>query len=455
MITFIILSVLAILVCIYPPITVFIAALTHNGGDGFALDAYLRASGYETLMQWMRGLTFLGAGIASYKLIRSQRQDKETRRTKLLTWAILGMAAWVAAVTLLKGGKTSYVPGAVLYSGSLVAPIVFAYWRDKWARVIFIAILFVQLSLAMAIVLMPSGPLGVLQAVRYDTGLGDLSSVPQDFSGELARISGQSRLFAQFLSPNTYGVYAVIGIAVGSYMLLLYRSWRLKLLGGVLFVLGAFGWINTVSRGATLGLLAGVLIVAVKEITSKRAVVLTCALVLAAGMGYLAISDWDASDLTDLFFVHTDNEAVSVRWTAAEAGMEQIAQSPLLGAPVDYVWPFNIAPHQVMLYFAASHGVPAGIMLTLLLLTLVQLKLGYVKANLPRSERWEMHLSVVIGWIILATGITNNLSAPVLFWVGWAIGCGPWLERWQSGNQEPDDIPPQQEEYGNLQEAQW
>lgn len=455
MIAFIILSVLAILVCLYPPIAVFIAALTHNGGDGFALDAFLRASGYETLMQWMRGLTFLGAGIASYKIIRSHRQDKEMRRTKLLIWGILGMAVWVAAVTLLKGGQTSYVPGAVLYSGSLVAPIVLAYWRDRWARIIFVSILLVQLALAMAIVLMPSGPLGVLQTVKYNTGLGDLSLIPQDFTGELARVSGQSRLFAQFLSPNTYGVYAVIGIAIGSYMLLVYESWRLKLLGGALLVLGIFGWINTVSRGATIGLLAGVLIVAVKEVTSRRAVVLVCALVLSAGIGYLAISNWDTSDLTDLFFVQSDSEAVSIRWTAAEAGLEQIAKSPLQGAPVDFAWPFNIAPHQVILYFAASHGVPAGIMLTLLLLTLVQLKLGYLKAYLPKSERWEMHLSVVIGWIILGTGMTNNLSAPVLFWVGWAIGCGPWLERWQGVNQETAAIPPEQEEFWSLQETQW
>lgn len=256
-------------------------------------------------------------------------------------------------------------------------------------------------------------------------------------------------MFAQFNDPNGYGLYSVIGIAVGGYLCFIGPYVRHRVIGVMLLALGGFGYIVTVDRGTTLGILAGGLIVAIREITSRRgALVVTLWLIVVglAGTTFLitggvtqlkaATADDGSinehlSSIVDLFVVSSSDVSVTGRMDAAKTGWQGIVDSPLVGVPLTFVWPNNVAPHQLMFYFAAVFGVPAGILVTMLLFTIGETRMGYANAELPTSERWLMHLSVIIGWTLLATAMTNNFAVPTLFWVCWAIACGPWLLRWQ------------------------
>jgi len=134
--------------------------------------------------------------------------------------------------------------------------------------------------------------------------------------------------------------------------------------------------------------------------------------------------------LRQVFFVNAEDPAVAGRIAAIEVGRDVVAGAPMFGAPLDFIWPDSVAPHQLMFYFAALHGVPAGILLTILLWVGVRIRLRYARASLSGAERWLMHTCVIIGWTVLGTAMTNNFAAPVLFWTCWAIGCAPLLRGW-------------------------
>lgn len=437
----IILAVLAIVICLawrYPPTAVLVFALTNVGGDGFAMNSLLRLTGYETLAIWLRVSLFVGSAIACYKILSSGRNDGEMIRTKRLVLVIIGVSAWVFLAVLVKGGSIPLAFGIMMYPGFLVAPVVLAYWRDFWARVIFVAFLLIQLALAAAVVLLPETPFGMLSGTRYSegTGLGDLSGISQTFNGGVSRVSEQPRMFAQFNDPDGYGLYAVIGIVIGMYMCFSGRSFRNRMFGGILVALAGFAYSVTVNRGTTLGLLAGLLIVGVREIATRpvaRTITLWLIVVALAGTTFVVMAGngGSSSAVGELFFVSSSDVSVTGRVDALKVGLEGIVDSPLVGVPMNFAWPDRVPPHQLMVYFAAVYGLPAGMLVTLLLWTMVEIRTQYASAGLPVSEKWLLHLGVIIGWALLGTAMTNNFSAPALFWVCWAIACTPWLFRGQ------------------------
>lgn len=436
--TIVVLAIVFVLVCRYPPIAVLVLAVTNVAGDGFALNSLLRVSGYETLAIWLRAPAFVASAIACYRILSSRRNDEEMGRTQMLVLVILGVSAWVGLAILIKGKSIQVALGTVMSSGLLMAPIVLAYWREHRARVIFVALLVIQLSLAAAVVLMPDSPFGLLSGTKYSNSLGDLSGVSQSFNGGVSRVSDQPRMFAQFNDPIGYGLYSVIGIVIGAYICLSGRHLRYRVLGGILIALAGFGYIVTVNRGTTFGLLAGLLIITVNE-AAKRHVILTAVLwllvVLLAGTAYLLlINERPSSATLDVFFVTSSDVSVTGRVDAVKVGWQGIVDDPLFGVPLSFIWPRNVAPHQLMIYFAAVFGVPAGMFVTMLLWVITQIRMQYLDVRLLKDEKWMMHLSVIIGWIVLGTGMTNNCAVPALFWISWAIACLPWLKPWQQDN---------------------
>jgi hypothetical protein len=436
--TLVVLAIVFVLVCRYPPIGLLVLAVTNVAGDGFALNSFLRVSGYETLAIWLRAPAFVASAIACYKILSSRRNDEEMGRTQMLVLVILGVSAWVGLALLIKGKSIQVALGTVMSSGFLMAPIVLAYWREHRARALFVALLLIQLSLAAAVVLMPDSPFGLLSGTKYSSGLGDLSGVSQTFNGDVSRVSDQPRMFAQFNDPIGYGLYSVIGVVIGAYICLSGRQFRHRVLGGILIALAGFGYIVTVNRGTTFGLLAGLLIIMISE-AARRRVILTVVLwllvMLLAGTTYLLLrNERPSSAILDVFFVSSTDVSVTGRVDAVKVGWQGIVGDPLFGVPLSFIWPRNVAPHQLMVYFAAVFGVPAGMFVTMLLWVIMQIRMQYLDVGLSKDEKWMMHLSVIIGWIVLGTGMTNNCAVPALFWMSWAIGCLPWLKPWQQYN---------------------
>jgi O-antigen ligase len=332
-----------------------------------------------------------------------------------------------------------------MYTGVLIAPIVIAYVHKPAARAIFAALIVIQLSLAALVVLAPGSPVGVLRGTQYHTSLGELSGVSQQFNGEVSRTGDQPRLFAQFSDPNTYGLYAVAGLALGFFLMMRPGPHSRRVAGIAIISLAVFGWITTFSRGATLGLLLGALLVVVGQAVSRRITtggVLAVALVAIGAVAFAAIyASLVQRTAENLSVASINSKDVDSRLDAARVGWEGLARDPVFGVPLDFIWPDNIPPHQLPIYFAAQFGLPAGLLVCLLLWPIVGTTRRFLFSRISLTAQWDMALAVVVGWILLGTAASNNLSAPALFWVLWAIAAIPWLnEPRDSGSMRKDAI---------------
>ena len=423
-VSILILLALLVAVCKYPPIAIVAMGLTSIAGDGFGLNFYLRASGYEILAQGIQFPAFIASFIACCRILSGRRRDDASRRGKLLVGMILALSAWILLGALLKGVRLADLPGTLMYSGIPLAPIVLEYGRERRAQRLFVLLLSVQLLVAALVILAPNSLFGVLSASNYDE---TIVALPQEFSGEISRVSGQERMYAQFVNPNSYGLYAVLGIAVGGYIA--FSSAEIhgrRVLGAATLLCAVFGLITTLSRGSLIGLFCGALIVSQR--LSRKAKVLICVgVIVCLGIVIWPMGAQNASSLVDLFNVTSTDESVVLREYAIQLGWELLRASPWFGVPAGTVWPDNIAPHQVNLYYTVMCGFPAGVLATCLLWPILRIRLPYADASVSiHTKRW-MDLCTIIGWIVLATAMTNNFGAPVMFWVGWGVGCIPWL----------------------------
>jgi hypothetical protein len=186
--------------------------------------------------------------------------------------------------------------------------------------------------------------------------------------------------------------------------------------------LGGFGWTVTFSRGATAGFVVGLAITSIKRLlmTPRRSAIY---LVIATTvMLTLAFAPIPWTTVKDIYLSHDDD--INGRASAAQLGLEYLTESPLVGAPRDAFWPGMVSPHQIPLYFAAMHGVIVGLLSTCLICLLITptcvLRSGY-----RHSDSYLLFMSV-IGWVLLGTAITNNFSAPLLFWTVCGMAWTPW-----------------------------
>lgn len=422
-----VLVILLLLVLRFPPVALLALGLTSVAGDGFGLNSALRQAGYGFVVQGIVFLTFVAWGISTFRVLADRSAEPSSKRAKLLVLALLALVVWVAVASLAKGLPLKQLPGVVMYSGAPVAAIVLAYWKRRATTYLVIALLVVQLVMALFVVLYPAGPLGPIAASKYAP---EFQGEAQEFQGDAARAGIFERMFAQFRNTNSYGLYALIGFALGGYLLLFGRGWR-RFLGLALIPLCLFGFLVTLSRGASLGLLLGLMFVARKEVLRRKGLLLLSGALLVGVVVFLG--SFAGGAVAERFAVPFDDWAFRSRIDAARLGWDQVLKSPLLGTPLDFAWPGNIRPHQLFLYFMALHGIPAGLLAAYLLFRplLYSLRLTYARREVPRERVRLMHLCTVVAWIVFGTGITNNVAAPVLFWIGWAYGAGPWLGWWR------------------------
>jgi hypothetical protein len=436
-ISFALLIVLFALVCWYPPIAVITFAMTDIAGDGFGLNNYLRVIGLENLAIGINGLVFIASLICSYRILATG-DGKYGERARFSVAVVLAIAVWIPFSVLAKGGAPSFALGSLMYTGVLIAPIVIAYAHKPAARAIFAGLIVIQLSLAALVVLEPGSVVGVLRGTLYHSSLGELAGVSQQFNGEVSRTGDQPRLFAQFSDPNTYGLYAVAGLALGFFLMMRSGTHSRRVAGIAIISLAVFGWITTFSRGATLGLLIGALLVVVGQAVSRRITtggVLTVALVALGALAFAAVyASLVQRTAENLSVASINSRDVDSRLDAARVGWQALASDPVFGVPLDFIWPNDIPPHQLPIYFAAQYGLPSGLLVCVLLWPILGTTRRFLFSRISPTAQWDMALAVVVGWILLGTAASNNLSAPALFWVLWAIAAIPWLNEPRDGS---------------------
>jgi hypothetical protein len=408
----------------FPPAAVFVYSMASPLGDGFGIAGFLRANGYALYVSLISIPLLISAGASYYRIRRRYRRGLVTKRAARLATALMLVAGWIAMSVLWKTGSPALVPNQIAYSGFLAGIVVIAYYRSRNAKRLFVLALTIQLLVSAGIVLMPDSALSAVRATRY---LSDDAFFyePERYTGGVTRLESDLRFSAQHSNPLAYGVYASAGIAVGAALVLARRAAPVRITGLVLLGAAVFGWVLTFSRGTTLGLIAGIVLHWFRAATSRRNSLhrFKVGATAAAFMIGLMVAPIPWADISRLFSITEPDGGVATRFIALQQAWTIVRESPLVGAPVGFEWIGNIAPHQLPIWFAAQYGVPTGVVVLLLFIA------TGVSFSMPRPDRRHIHfgLAIVLGWVALGTGITNNFSSPILFWVCLVYGALPWL----------------------------
>ena len=160
------------------------------------------------------------------------------------------------------------------------------------------------------------------------------------------------------------------------------RKLGAKLSALSLLVVSAFGWLVTVSRGSTLGLVTGIVVMAAYAAKASRAhqhnfplvwarrmyVIISCGCVICSGM-FFSLIPWKG-----LVLLRSSSSAPATKCRTLPAGrpmirgLVNIAGHPLFGLSMEENSRELIPPHQVNLYYAVANGLPVGVCSTVMLL---------------------------------------------------------------------------------------
>lgn len=386
----------------YPPFTLFMISLAVNQGDGFGIARFLSLIGYNLYFS-LQSLPLLVACMTSYYKIN---KNKYCSHYNYNIWGMSSIVMlcllWILLTLIIKQSNILSMPNSLIYTGIPALIIGLNYWNDKKAQKLFVGLLLFHQVISVLLIVFPHGQLSLLAAMNYEPGGIDLAGINQDFTFEVARFGEQDRVYAQHDNPNTYGLYSIISLAVGFY--LLSKKSKICLVSSVILILTSIIGVSvTMSRASILGGLLGSTIVFLRNIKKmSRNAVVTLVTIIVSFAVFILINS--SETILQLF----ETQDFDTRFNALKLGIEVITNNPILGANLEFAWPENIPPHQIMVYFAAMHGLFTGILVTLLyslsILTLL-------------NKRSGIELSILFGTICIFTGLANNFAAPILYWL--------------------------------------
>lgn len=395
-----------------PAIALLVYAGTVSYAEGYGPRMWLRSVDYfEPVMQVLFLVLFARATWVIVQRFRSGGSF-----TGRLGVALLAAVAWCLVGRLIGGfgpvGTVAHLPYVVL--PFVVIWIAFVRTAAASKRLI-VAFVSVQVAVALVVLLIPG--LDVLRGDGYYTSTEGFGIDPGPLTLSLPGASTDKNQaavqFGHFHNPNALGFYATAALMVGAALLLARRKWQAAW-ALPLVVAGAVLWLNTLTRGPMLGLIALGFVfwfVVRSDDVQRRTRRIIMVVLGGAALGLGVVAAW--MGVFDFLFVSSSNISVTGRLEGYEEAFRVIQANPVFGHGVEYEWPERSRVHMVSLLFAAEYGVVMGVFITWLVFWFC----GFGALKIARDPSVSLSDSafVVLGFAILA-GITatNNFAAPVL-----------------------------------------
>lgn len=391
--------------------------LTALAGDGFGVAMYLNALGAWWFLVVIKSACFLASIVSlKYLFIHRKRALKNNRFWKLALASQM-IVLWIGLAWVFKGGGLLSMFNAMQYAGLILVPIVLASKKPIDLLNVTCLLLVIQLTIAILLVSPEtSSSLQILNSLNYSEH-SDLM-----YGQELgSRFSGALRAQAQFNNANAYGLYSIVGLLFGSLVFFFSSGWLRRSLGLWMAVSGGVGWIFTMSRGASFGLIifvtAGIIfLTAYSKSWKAQRKLMPIILAFAASLAFILSNNFEeiVSLIPSSFL---DDTELGGRLSALDVGWHVFFESPLLGVSNDFQWPGNVPPHQLPIYFMTQHGMLAGLFSLIIFSAPIVFLIRYV---LARRTSLANPGAVIISFgsvgIFYGTSLTNNFSAPVIFW---------------------------------------
>lgn len=444
-----------------PPLALAVFALCASATEAFGVSHYLASQGLERFT-WFASMPVLLGGLVAFRTIHRAPRDPANRRVLLLARILLFCLIWTGLSAAVASGPQAIgtISALVVEAGFPIALVALAYVRSRFARLLFVAVLAFQLTLAAGITLLPDSFLSELAASNSRELPAEGALVEEVYRGEIARFGLQGRLSAQYSGPGQYGLYSAIGIAVGSTFLFGSSKNRARLLGAGLLATGVLGTTVTVYRGTTAGLLVGFLLLGLIWVQAsgtshtrlrRTAPALLLFFMLAAVAYAAGAVDYILPGLSDL----AEDRGLNLRGEALGNAISLAIQNPVFGTSTEAVestrGSIGIQAHQIMVYYASTRGILVGLCVTFLLIVIVLATMNVINVarrgarggpappELRDAPTWS--LAILLGWICVGTSLMNNYTAPVAFWVCWAQAVTPWVFASTPSANSPSDGP--------------
>ncbi len=381
-------------------------------------------------------LCFISTLVAFAKIWRERRDDVFSRRVSLLALIALFGSLWAALAAFSVGSNLRDIGTTLFGTGMFGMVIALAYRRVRYAQALFVVLLLLQLGLSVLIITLPGGVFGQMNAGLFVSALDSGGSAAGDMVGITEQ--GIARVSAQFANPVQLAFYGVVALIVGWYLLTA-RSWGTRAAAGVLLLLGGWATLHTIERGILIGLGTALLPAYLRSPLPLRTRLVKlftlCAVIVCEGVATMALFPNDIRlpeplTLVVAFFGRLgDSSEYDYRITALLGSIELIFTHPLFGVGTfeQLMRAQGLLPHQAMVFWSVTYGLPAGICCTLLLwfgmaATFASRRRLY--AHLPYRQT---ALCLLLGWVVCAMALTNNMSAGMFGWVCLAIAALAWV----------------------------
>jgi hypothetical protein len=427
-----------------PVLALGVFALCGSTGEAYGVSQFLAMHGLEDFTTFAAMPVLLGA-LAAFRTIFQTRKNPSHQRIFGLACGLMFCLIWtgLSATVAIGPQAIGSISRNVVEAGFPGALIALASIRSRFARGLFLVLLAFQLILAAGVTLLPDSPLDVVASVHFRDASPLGAPILEVYRDDIARIGEQTRLSAHFSGPGPYGLYSLVGIALGTTILLNPFGDVTRVIGVALLAVGLFGWSVTVYRGTTVGLLIGYAILGVvwtlrSRTTGRRiARVAVLGTLLVAAIALSGGVEGIGSAIQGL----TEDTGTQLRIEALRNSMSQLLENPLFGSPDAAIestrGTTSLFAHQIMFYYAANKGIVVGICVTvfLALIPISTIKVinaarqqggtGHSPIAVRETSTWT--LSILFGWLCVGTALTNNYTAPVIFWACWAEAATPWL----------------------------
>lgn len=231
-------------------------------------------------------------------------------------------------------------------------------------------------------------------------------------------IKGAYSRYSIYHNPNSLGFHSVLALLVGVYLFMVSgRLWG-KFLSIIIFVCGAIGWLNSLTRGPMLFFILGLFYISVLNILYGDRKNFLIKFIVVMGGVLAGILIFILSDISKYLIPDKNDISVVDRVQGYIYSFSVIKNHFWLG--VEKGWEWNgYYPHFLPLSLTADNGVFVGLIGGALvffggMVTIVTASKNYLKGG---SRRAEYFLSIMLVFLVFGISITNNFTAPVIFWI--------------------------------------
>lgn len=388
--------------------------------DGYAFLQYF-SSIFPNFKFTTRALFLFLYVLASLKHIKIAK--KLDPRINALAIGIQALTFYVFIAAILKGYGLLEALSFVVYSGTPAFLIWIAYTKPRGNLDKLFLFVFFQLILSILVLSTPS--LYALDGATYKAEEGIYVAPSSGLNYQFPIGSEEKHTigrYAQFHNPNALGFYSVVALGLGLCLIFSRQKFSTTTTSLVFLAIGTLGWLNSLSRGPIALLAIGALIYLIfrspgKPTSNRLPKRVFTLFTVAATTVTLAAVIWSS----DFFLPSSSSTSVSWRLLSYIEGFDAINAHPIIGIPSSWHWT-TIEPHLLSISFAANFGLPAGLLISLIVYAGGSLIIfvSIIRQRRGIGKEHENALSIFLISIIWGVSFTNNLTAPILFWLCFA-----------------------------------